>query len=558
MNLIKNSSLGKMLGTGFTLVIAIGFLVAVFGRIQLDKLGENIQLLSQVRITNLIMMQEFKDNINTNAIAIRNLTMQEDSRQMQQEKVRIEEMVSRNNALLTKIHDSAAEKHAQELVAELERVRPAYSSSYTNAITLAMANKNSEAQHLLLTDVRAKQEAVFKALNDMVNWQEKLTVDIADQSLKNATHAGTLMVIIALLSVVLGAMISWWITRTIKRQLGGEPAYTLEVTRQVAQGNLAVAIELRDGDTTSVLAAMEDMRQNLSNLVGQVHQSSESIATGATQIAMGNTDLSQRTEEQAANLQETAASMEQMNTTVKQNAATVRTATELAHSASTTAQKGGDAVNNVVRTMEDITASSRKIGDIIGVIDGIAFQTNILALNAAVEAARAGEQGRGFAVVAGEVRSLAQRSATAAKEIKELIGHSVEKVETGSALVSDAGTTIEELVRQARHVADLINEIGITTQEQESGVSQIHEAVNQLDQVTQQNAALVEQSASAADSLSEQAARLVDIMKVFTVEGASSLRVATTLKRPIGTLPSLSTTKGNAGTGKDNQNWETF
>ncbi|MEQ9944495.1 methyl-accepting chemotaxis protein [Pectobacterium aroidearum] len=556
MNLIKNSSLGKMLGTGFTLVIAIGFLVAVFGRIQLDKLGENIQLLSQVRITNLIMMQEFKDNINTNAIAIRNLTMQEDSRQMQQEKVRIEEMVSRNNALLTKIHDSAAEKHAQELVAELERVRPAYSSSYTNAITLAMANKNSEAQHLLLTDVRAKQEAVFKALNDMVNWQEKLTVDIADQSLKNATHAGTLMVIIALLSVVLGAMISWWITRTIKRQLGGEPAYTLEVTRQVAQGNLAVAIELRDGDTTSVLAAMEDMRQNLSNLVGQVHQSSESIATGATQIAMGNTDLSQRTEEQAANLQETAASMEQMNTTVKQNAATVRTATELAHSASTTAQKGGDAVNNVVRTMEDITASSRKIGDIIGVIDSIAFQTNILALNAAVEAARAGEQGRGFAVVAGEVRSLAQRSASAAREIKDLINVSVANVEMGEKMVNDAGITIKDIVEKSQHVANLLSEIGLTTHEQEQGVAQVNDAVNQLDQVTQQNAALVEESASAADSLSQQARTLLELMGVFKISGvqAQAQRLSAQVKQP--TAPRLALASQSGSTSSDN--WETF
>ncbi|WP_420064354.1 methyl-accepting chemotaxis protein [Pectobacterium colocasium] len=556
MNLIKNSSLGKMLGTGFTLVIAIGFLVAVFGRIQLDRLGENIQLLSQVRMTNLLMMQEFKDNINANALAIRNLTMEEDLQKLQVEKARIEEVISRNNTLLTKIHDSAVDKHTQELVAVLVRVRPAYSSSYTDALTLAMANKNSEAQHLLLTDVRAKQETVFKALDDMVSWQKQLTVEIADQSLKNATRAGTLMVIIALLSVVLGAIISWWITRTIKRQLGGEPAYTLEVTRQVAQGNLAVAIELRDGDTTSVLAAMEDMRQNLSNLVGQVHQSSESIATGATQIAMGNTDLSQRTEEQAANLQETAASMEQMNTTVKQNSATVRTATELAHTASTTAQKGGDAVNNVVRTMEDITASSRKIGDIISVIDGIAFQTNILALNAAVEAARAGEQGRGFAVVAGEVRSLAQRSASAAREIKDLINVSLANVEMGERMVNDAGITINDLVEKSQHVASLLSEIGLTTHEQEQGVAQVNDAVNQLDQVTQQNAALVEESASAADSLSEQARTLLELMSVFKIRGvqAQAPRLSAQVKQP--TAPRLALASQSGRTSSNN--WKTF
>ncbi|MBA0168451.1 methyl-accepting chemotaxis protein [Pectobacterium sp. CFBP8739] len=556
MNLIKNSSLGKMLGTGFTLVIAIGFLVAVFGRIQLDKLGENIQLLSQFRITNLMMMKEFKDNVNTNAIAIRNLTMLEDSRKIQEEKTHIEEMVARNNALLAKIRDRAIDQHSQELIAALDRVRPTYNDSIANAIALAMAHRNKEAQDLLLTDVQAKQGIVFNSLNEMVGWQEKITVDAANQSLKNATSAGTLMVITALLAVVLGAMISWWITRAIKRQLGGEPAYTLEVTRQVAQGNLAVAIELRDGDTTSVLAAMEDMRQNLSNLVGQVHQSSESIATGATQIAMGNTDLSQRTEEQAANLQETAASMEQMNTTVKQNAATVRTATELAHSASTTAQKGGDAVNNVVRTMEDIISSSRKIGDIIGVIDGIAFQTNILALNAAVEAARAGEQGRGFAVVAGEVRSLAQRSASAAREIKDLINVSLANVEMGERMVNDAGITINDLVEKSQHVASLLSEIGLTTHEQEQGVAQVNDAVNQLDQVTQQNAALVEESASAADSLSEQARTLLELMSVFKIRGvqAQAPRLSAQVKQP--TAPRLALASQSGSTSSNN--WETF
>ncbi|NPE61446.1 methyl-accepting chemotaxis protein, partial [Dickeya dadantii] len=242
-------------------------------------------------------------------------------------------------------------------------------------------------------------------------------------------------------------------------------------------------------------------------------------ATGSQQIAMGNADLSQRTEEQAASLQQTAASMEQISQTIRQNGETVREAAQLATTASDTAAKGSEVVSNVIRTMSDITASSRKIGDIISVIDSIAFQTNILALNAAVEAARAGEQGRGFAVVAGEVRSLAQRSASAAREIKELITESMEKVESGSQLVGHAGTTMDDIVTQARHVADLIKEIGVTTTEQESGISQINLAVNQLDQVTQQNAALVEQSASAADSLSDQARHLVQLMNVFVVAG---------------------------------------
>ncbi|MEQ9944819.1 methyl-accepting chemotaxis protein [Pectobacterium aroidearum] len=548
---MKNMSLGKMLGTGFTLIIVIGFLVAILGRVQLEKLGGNIQLLSQMRITNLLLMQEVKDNVNIAARSIRNIALLTDQQQMKVEKDRIEQTIARNSELLEKIRKNLVDNDAKTLLSTLDQARPAYTSSMKKATELAMSNEHDAFRNFLLTEVRTTQASVFDILDKMVEMQKQLTVELANDSENNALHAGTLMLIIALCSALLGGVVAWWITRKIKRQLGGEPAYTLEVTRQVAQGNLAIAIERRDGDTTSVLAAMEEMRQSLSNIVGQVHQSSESIATGASQIAIGNTDLSQRTEEQAANLQETAASMEEMNTTVKQNADTVRNAAQLANTASAAARKGGDVVNHVVRTMEEITASSRKIGDIIGVIDGIAFQTNILALNAAVEAARAGEQGRGFAVVAGEVRSLAQRSASAAREIKDLIGISVRKVEAGEQLVNEAGVTIEEVVEQSQRVANLINEIGLTTHEQEQGVSQVNDAVNQLDQVTQQNAALVEESASAADSLNQQARHLVELMSVFKIDGIQPQRAApqaATLPRPKLALAANSS----------HTNWETF
>ncbi|AOR60735.1 methyl-accepting chemotaxis protein [Pectobacterium parmentieri] len=548
---MKNISLGKMLGAGFTLIIVIGFLVAILGRIQLEKLGGNIQFLSQMRISNLLLMQEVKDNVNIAARSIRNIALLTDQQQMKVEQDRIEKTIARNSDLLVQIRKNAVDNEAKTLLATFEQARPAYTSSMKKAIVLAMTSEHDAFRNVLLTEVRTTQASVFDTLDKMVEMQKQLTVTLANESENNALRAGTLMLIIALGSALLGGVVAWWITRKIKRQLGGEPAYTLEITRQVAQGNLAIAIERRAGDTTSVLAAMEEMRQSLSNIVGQVHQSSESIATGASQIAMGNTDLSQRTEEQAANLQETAASMEEMNTTVKQNADTVRTAAQLANSASAAARKGGDVVNNVVRTMEEITASSRKIGDIIGVIDGIAFQTNILALNAAVEAARAGEQGRGFAVVAGEVRSLAQRSASAAREIKDLIGVSVGKVEAGEALVNEAGITIEEVVEQSQRVASLITEIGLTTHEQEQGVSQVNDAVNQLDQVTQQNAALVEESASAADSLSQQAKNLLELMGVFKIDGVQPQRAAppvATQSRPRLTLAGKSS----------HQNWETF
>ena len=259
------------------------------------------------------------------------------------------------------------------------------------------------------------------------------------------------------------------------------------------------------------------MNDSLAGIVGQVRAASDSIATGATQIATGNADLSQRTEEQASNLQQTAASMEQLTSTVQTNSDTARQAAELAREASSAALRGGELVGQVVGTMDAINSSSKKIADIIGVIDSIAFQTNILALNAAVEAARAGEQGRGFAVVASEVRSLAQRSAQAAKEIEGLITESVEKVETGTAQVGEAGRSMSDIVTQVKNVNDLIAEISSATQEQSQGISQVGDAVSQLDQVTQQNAALVEESAAAAESLSQQAARLVEAVSIFTL-----------------------------------------
>jgi methyl-accepting chemotaxis protein/methyl-accepting chemotaxis protein-1 (serine sensor receptor) len=293
-------------------------------------------------------------------------------------------------------------------------------------------------------------------------------------------------------------------------------AQAIGIARRVAAGDLGSRIEVRSrNELGELLGALKTMNDSLATVVSSVRSSSDSIATGSGQIATGNADLSHRTERQASSLQQTAASMEQLTATVRTNAETAQTAEQLAKSASEVAAQGGQTVSEVVTTMAQISASSRRIGDIIGVIDGIAFQTNILALNAAVEAARAGEQGRGFAVVAGEVRSLAQRSAQAAREIKTLIGDSVEKVEAGSRQVDDAGRTMADIVQQVRRVSDLIAEISAATHEQTGDIGQVSGAVSQLDQVTQQNAALVEQSAAAAESLQQQAARLVDAVALF-------------------------------------------
>ncbi|MEJ7805498.1 MAG: methyl-accepting chemotaxis protein [Telluria sp.] len=345
-----------------------------------------------------------------------------------------------------------------------------------------------------------------------------------------------LMLVLVAASVVTGVGMALWITSTLTRQLGGEPDYAVEAAGAIAGGELSTPLNLRAGDQRSLLFAMEAMRQALVKIVGQVRVGTDAIATGSNQIAAGNMDLSARTEQQASSLEETASSMEQLTGTVKQNADNARQASQLAVSASEVAVKGGNVVAEVVDTMASINASSKKIVDIIGVIDGIAFQTNILALNAAVEAARAGEQGRGFAVVAAEVRNLAQRSAAAAKEIKTLINDSVEKVDAGGKLVDQAGVTMADIVQSITRVTDIMSEIASASMEQTLGIGQINTAITQMDAVTQQNAALVEEAAAAAGSLQEQAATLAEVVSIFKLghEAAAPAPRAPVRKSPAG------------------------
>jgi len=319
---------------------------------------------------------------------------------------------------------------------------------------------------------------------------------------------------------LLGA-IYYFIRRFVSGPLGGEPAAATAVANRIAAGDLAHTVAVKPRDGASLMAAMARMQQNLAGIVGQIHDTAEAITTASAEIVAGNTDLSQRTEEQASSLEETASSMEELSSTVKQNAENARQANQLALGASTVAVKGGQVVGQVVETMSSINESSKKIVDIIGVIDGIAFQTNILALNAAVEAARAGEQGRGFAVVASEVRNLAQRSAAAAKEIKTLIGDSVDKVGAGTKLVDEAGKTMEEIVASVKRVTDIMSEITAASQEQSAGIEQVNQAITQMDEVTQQNAALVEEAAAAAESMQEQTQHLAQAVAAFDVGKAA-------------------------------------
>ena len=366
-----------------------------------------------------------------------------------------------------------------------------------------LADKTVPARNELLTPLAAEKLRLGEVLKHQV---DNISTQASD---------ARLAVVVAVLLVGLGLIgFVTYVVRII-HALGGEPADLKRVADAVAAGQLDTPIVLRRGDTQSTMAALSTMTQNLARTVQSVRENAESVATASAQIASGNADLSGRTEQQASSLQETASSMDRLGATVRQNADSARQANQLAMSSSTVAQQGGAMVMQVIDTMKGINDSSRKIADIIGVIDGIAFQTNILALNAAVEAARAGEQGRGFAVVASEVRSLAQRSAAAAREIKTLIGASVERVEQGTQLVDRAGATMQEIVASIQRVTDIVGEISSASIEQSNGVNQVGQAVSQMDQATQQNAALVEQSAAAAESLREQSHRLVQAVAVF-------------------------------------------
>jgi methyl-accepting chemotaxis protein len=390
--------------------------------------------------------------------------------------------------------------------------------------------RQRQVQEMVLDAVKVDQKLAISTLNaeETPTWREMQSrlIDLADQTHAQMTarraaaraasaRTAAWVLGVALVGAALAIVFPLLSRRRMAAELGCEPEEARRLVQAVAEGDLTWHAPVRAGDEHSLLANLGRMTTSLSRAVGELRAAVTQVSTASREIAQGNADLSSRTEQQASNLQQTAASMEQMTSSVKQNADAARQANQLAASASQVAAKGGAVVGEVVSTMDQISASSRKIADIIGVIDGIAFQTNILALNAAVEAARAGEQGRGFAVVAGEVRNLAQRSAQAAREIKSLIGESVEKVETGSKLVNDAGQTMSDIVAQVKRVTDLIGEITSSTLEQSNGIGQVNQAVAQLDQMTQQNAALVEQSAAAAESLKEQADRLAQAVAIF-------------------------------------------
>ncbi|MGJ7493404.1 methyl-accepting chemotaxis protein [Variovorax sp. ZT4R33] len=391
------------------------------------------------------------------------------------------------------------------------------------------------------TKLLAESRSLETVLNKMVAYCDGLAKDSASQAASTYESSRLWMIGLALAGILVSLGLGSLVARLLARQLGGEPAYAADMVSRIAGGDLTTSIDTRRSAAGSLLLSIHQMQGQLVEVVSRIKVSTDTIATASSEIASGNQDLSSRTEEQASSLEQTAASMEELTSTVKQNADNARQANQLAASASEVAVRGGTVVSQVVNTMGSINSSSKKIVDIIAVIDGIAFQTNILALNAAVEAARAGEQGRGFAVVASEVRSLAQRSAAAAKEIKGLIDDSVSKVAAGSQQVAEAGQTMDEIVASVRRVTDIMGEISAASHEQTQGIEQINQAITQMDQVTQQNAALVEEAAAAAASLQEQAGSLVEAVSIFRIAGAEAIEPAfspaVVRKEPRGELP---------------------
>ncbi|RJG06849.1 methyl-accepting chemotaxis protein [Noviherbaspirillum cavernae] len=400
----------------------------------------------------------------------------------------------------------------------------AFYAAAFNEFIPAMQKNDGQAATAAMAKMNREYEAHRKAVDQVV--QITTARNAADEAQARERIESANALLLAILAASLGAAVAVAavIMRGLLAELGGEPRYAAEITRKIAAGDLTMKVEVKDGDRDSLLHSMKSMQEVLAQIVANIKTAVDCVSTGSHQIASGNVDLSTRTEEQANSLDASVTSMQKLNHIIKQNADHGLHANRLAMSASEVALKGGNVVSQVVETMESINASSKKIADIIGVIDGIAFQTNILALNAAVEAARAGEQGKGFAVVAAEVRQLAQRSAAAAREIKNLIGDSVDKVDTGAKLVDQAGATMGEILASVKHVSDIIGEITAAGQAQSTGIDQISHAINVMDEATQQNAALVEEAAAAAESLKDQAASLAQLVSVFKVDEARVAR----------------------------------
>jgi len=530
---------GTKLGLGFGLVLVLLLSIAALGVVNMSTIHAKLDRVVNENAVKTELVGRMSEAVHIVARVSRSVVLLDNDAAIANEMNKV--------ASARKAYDEARDRLAampanaagvaiRDRIAGMQNASRALNNK---VFELARAHDDVAATEVLMKQAGPVTQQWQDAMAEYAALQRATNQSDADAASTAYARARTMMLALSALAVAIGVVASVLIARNLLRQLGGEPDYASDIAGRIAAGDLTVAVDTRHDDNHSMLHAMKMMRDALSAIVTEVRTGTQTIAAASTQIAAGNQDLSSRTEQQASALEETASSMEELTSAVRQNTDNARQANVLADAASTVARQGGSVVAQVVDTMGAINDSSRKIVDIIGVIDGIAFQTNILALNAAVEAARAGEQGRGFAVVASEVRNLAQRSASAAREIKELIGNSVEKVEIGSKLVEQAGQTMSDVVDSVQRVNDIMVEISSAGHEQSAGIEQINQAVTEMDTVTQQNAALVEEAAAAAEALQEQAANLERIVSVFRVDGLPAAPVAATPALPRKTVARL-------------------
>ena len=518
---LQRLKVSTRLALGFGLVLAI--LLGVTG-VAIIKVRAIENALRTNAERNAVIQRyaiNFRGSAHDRSIAVRDVVLAATPEARQTEEAAIAALAAfyakASGPLDAMVSAADAAPELKGLYSAIQEIEAEAVATTRTIIAKVQAGDRAAADTLLWTQAKPQYVKWLASINKLIDFEEGLIQIQGRFAIEEAGSFIRVMLVATGLALLCGSALAFVLSRGIVRQLGAEPGELGGAAERVAAGDLNPVPGAASAPAGSVLASLGTMQASLARLVGAVRGASELIATGSQEIASGNTDLSQRTESQAGNLQQTTASMQRLSQTVQTNADTAAEANTMAGSASAAAEKGGAVVGQVVTTMQDIAGSSRKIADIIGVIDGIAFQTNILALNAAVEAARAGEQGRGFAVVATEVRSLAQRSATAAREIKALIGASVEKVEIGSQLVGEAGQTMDDIVNQVRRVSALIGSISGATRAQSHGIAEVGSAVQALDQSTQQNAALVQQSSAAATSLREQAERLAQTVSIFAL-----------------------------------------
>jgi methyl-accepting chemotaxis protein len=514
----KLMKISARLSVGFGLIIVLFILCAATALQGLwharDSMNDTVN--SKMKRYDLVL--DMRGSARDMAIAVRNLALLTDPAQMQPEWKRLNdqrELFIHNRELL---EQSMASNVSDEGKAALKRIvaaEPAALSTLMEAGKLGLSNRQEETTTYLMNTARPAQKALLDALNALTDVQMKLSRDTLAENGENISRTALILMGLAVLSILLAVATCMITVRVLMRQLGGEPAQAQTLAAAIAGGDLSSPVALRRNDTSSLLASLAGMQANLRSLVSDIRDASVSVASAADEISQGNTELSSRTEQQAAALQETAASMEQLTATVKSNADGARQTADTARTTATLARTGGEELGRMSQTMNAISQSAVKVREITSVIEGIAFQTNILALNAAVEAARAGDQGRGFAVVAGEVRTLAQRSASAALDIKTLIEQAVAQVEDGVAEAADTGDNILKVVGMVGDLADAMDDISLSSSEQMQGISQVSLAVSQMDGVTQNNAALVEESSSASQSLSAQAHALRGMVDTF-------------------------------------------